>query len=68
MGIRKASRAVIPTWNLGDLGISTPRSVVKWPEVQNPPARPVTTEMITGGSAQEIASLLAEKILGEKVL
>lgn len=68
MGIRKASRAVIPTWNLGELGISAPESVVTWPEVQSPPARQVTTEIITGGTPQEIANLLAEKILAEKVL
>jgi electron transfer flavoprotein beta subunit len=68
MGIRKASRAVIPTWTLSDLGIAAPAAVVKWPEIQNPPIRQVATEMITGGSPQEIANLLAEKILGEKVL
>lgn len=68
IGIRKASRAMIPTWNLGDLDIEKPTSTVKWPEVINPPARAVTTEMITGHSPQEIAETLADKILAEKVL
>ena len=68
MGIRKASRAVIPTWSLNDLGLAAPASVVRWPEVLNPPVRQVTTEMISGGSAQEIANTLADKILAEKVL
>ena len=68
MGIRKASRAVIPTWSLADLGIPAPQSVVSWPVVENPPQRQVTTEMITGGSPQEIADKLADKILAEKVL
>jgi electron transfer flavoprotein beta subunit len=68
MGIRKASRATIPTWSLDDLGISAPQPVVRWPEVKNPPARQVTTEIITGGSPQEIAEKLADKILAEKVL
>lgn len=68
MGIRKASRAIIPTWTLDDLGIPAPKSVVEWPEIMNPPARQVTTEMITGGSPQEIAETLADKILAEKVL
>lgn len=68
MGIRKASRAVIPAWGLGDLGLAAPVSVVKWPELLNPPARQVTTEMISGGSPQEIAEILVDKILGEKVL
>ncbi|MCI0520886.1 MAG: electron transfer flavoprotein subunit beta/FixA family protein [Chloroflexi bacterium] len=68
MGIRKASRAQIPVWTLGDLGIEAPASVVHWPKVENPPVREVTTEMITGNSPAEIAEKLAEKILEEKVL
>jgi electron transfer flavoprotein beta subunit len=68
MGIRKASRANIPAWGLGDLGISAPAPVVSWPRVENPPVREVKTEIITGGSAQEIAEQLADKILAEKVL
>lgn len=68
MGIRKASRAVIPTWSLADLGLSAPTAVVEWPEVMNPPAREVVTEIITGDSPQEIAEKLADKILAEKVL
>jgi electron transfer flavoprotein beta subunit len=68
MGIRKASRAVIPEWNLADLGISAPQPVVSWPMVENPPQRQVATEIISGGSPQEIANQLADKILAEKVL
>ena len=68
MGIRKASRAVIPTWSLSDLGISAIKPVVSWPVVENPPQRQVATEMITGSSPQEIAEKLADKILAEKVL
>jgi electron transfer flavoprotein beta subunit len=68
MGIRKASRAVIPTWSLADLGIPAPLPVVKWPEVFNPPAREVVTEIVAGASPQAIAETLADKILAEKVL
>ena len=68
MGIRKASRADIPTWSLADLGVSAPTSAVQWPEVSNPPAREITTEQVTGDSPQEIAEKLADKILAEKVL
>jgi len=68
MGIRKASRAVIPEWSLTDLGISAPQPVVSWPVVENPPQRQVATEIISGGSPQEIAEQLADKILAEKVL
>jgi electron transfer flavoprotein alpha/beta subunit len=36
--------------------------------VMNPPAREITTEIITGDSPQEIADKLVDKILEEKVL
>lgn len=68
MGIRKASKAVIPTWTLTDLGLVALDPVISWPELMNPPQREVKTEMITGDSPQEIAEKLADKILGEKVL
>lgn len=68
MGIRKASRANIPVWSLADLGIAAPKAVVSWPQISNPPQRDVTTEMISGGSAVEIAEKLADKIMAEKVL
>ncbi len=68
MGIRKASRANIPVWSLADLGISAPEPVVSWPELMSPPAREVKVELVTGGSPQEIADKLADKILAEKVL
>lgn len=68
MGIRKASRAEIPVWSLADLGISAPASYVSWPGLMNPPARDVTTEVVTGASPQEIAHNLVEKIIDEKVL
>lgn len=68
MGIRKASRANIPTWSLADLGLEATEPAVTWPELINPPSREVATEMITGDSPQEVADKLAEKILAEKVL
>jgi electron transfer flavoprotein beta subunit len=68
MGIRKASRAVIPVWNLSDLSLSDLSSNVVWLEVSNPPQRQIATEMITGASPQEIADSLVDKILAEKIL
>lgn len=68
MGIRKASKAEIPTWTLADIGLSKPAAVVSWPELENLPPRQVVTEMIAGESPQEIAEKLAEKIIQEKVL
>jgi len=68
MGIRKASRAEIPTWSLAGLGIAAPASVIAWAEIMNPPSREVACEFITGGSPEQIAETLADKILAEKVL
>jgi electron transfer flavoprotein beta subunit len=68
MGIRKASRAQVPVWDLNDLGIDAPESVVSWPEVMNPPKRDVTTEVIEGDSPEDIAIKIVDKIMEEKVL
>jgi electron transfer flavoprotein beta subunit len=68
MGIRKASRATIPTWALADVGIGALASAVKWPDLLNVPVREIQTEIISGESPEEIVDKLAEKILAEKVL
>ena len=68
MGIRKAARAEIPVWNLGELGMDVPVSVITWPELLNPPAHEIATEIIAGDSPAEIAGELADKIMAEKVL
>jgi len=68
MGIRKASKAVIPFWSLSDLGLSAPKVVVDRTELMNPPSRNVNCEIINGSNPEEIAETLAKKILAEKVL
>ena len=68
MGIRKASKTTIPLWALADLGLASPKVIVSRIELMNPPSRNVPCEIIAGGSSQEIAEILAEKILAEKVL
>jgi electron transfer flavoprotein beta subunit len=68
MGIRKASKATIPVWSLGELGASTPEAVVRRMELMNPPARETAVEIITGETPQAIAETLVDKILAEKVL
>jgi electron transfer flavoprotein beta subunit len=67
MGIRKAQRAEIPTLALADLGIPAPAAVVAWPEVMNLPAREVKCEII-GGTPEEAANALVDKLIAEKVL
>lgn len=68
MGIRKASKAEIPVWTLADVGIPAPVSIVAWPTLSNPPSREVKCEFVTGGSPEEIAEMLADKLIAEKVL
>lgn len=68
MGIRKASKAEIPTWSLADLGIEAPAAVVSRTELITPPSREIVCEVIKGESPQAIAETLVEKILSEKVL
>jgi electron transfer flavoprotein beta subunit len=68
MGIRKANKAVIPTWGAGDLGADVSASRVDWSNVYTIPAREGSVEMITGDSAQEIAEALVEKLFEEKVI
>ncbi len=68
MGIRKASRAAIPEWDLAELGIEAPTAKVKIVGIENPPTREVKVEMIDGGSPAEIAETLAERIMAEKIL
>lgn len=68
MGIRKASKAEIPVWSLAELDMAAPQAVVTRTELMNPPSRDVACEKITGNSPEEIAEILAEKILAEKVI
>ncbi len=68
MGIRKAARAEIPAWAIGDLDIAVPESHASWPEVFNRPKREVVCEFISGDGPKEIAEKLAEKIIAEKIL
>jgi len=68
MGIRKASKAEIPTWSLSDVGISAPAALVSRIELITPPSRDVTCEIIPGNSPAAIAETLTNKILAEKVL
>ncbi|MEN8172057.1 MAG: electron transfer flavoprotein subunit beta/FixA family protein [Chloroflexota bacterium] len=68
MGIRKAARAEIPVWSTADLGVEAPAAVVKWAALSSPPKKDIETEMIEGADAGEIAEVLADKIMAEKVL
>jgi len=76
MGIRKASRATVPTWTAADLtgagadaagfGRAGSPSVVA--NVDYPPARSGEVEIIAGETPEEQAAALADQLLGLKVL
>jgi len=69
IGIRKAAKAEMPVWGLGDLGLDasavSPRTQVAGH--RELPKREGTVEMIEG-SPQEQAARLVEKLLEEKIL
>ena len=67
IGIRKASKAVIPVWSLADLGVTLPNARASVAAYRNLPARETKTEMITGTPAEQAATL-ADRLIEEKVL
>jgi len=67
MGIRKASKAVIPVWSLADLGVTLPPTRSRVAAYKNLPARNVQVEMIAG-TPEEQAKTLVDRLLEEKVL
>ena len=67
IGIRKASKAVIPVWSLADLGVALPASLTRVAGFRNLPARDTQTELITGTPAEQAAKLV-DRLIEEKVL
>jgi electron transfer flavoprotein beta subunit len=67
IGIRKASKAAIPTWSLADLGVSAAPAGVRVTSFRNLPARNVTLELIAG-TPEEMARTLVDRLIEEKVL
>ena len=72
MGIRKASKAVIPIWSVAELGLEASKvgsagSTVAWPEIYPLPPREGSVELIDG-TPEEIAAKLADKLIADKVI
>ncbi|OQY43851.1 MAG: hypothetical protein B6242_13930 [Anaerolineaceae bacterium 4572_78] len=72
MGIRKAAKAKIPRWGAKTLGLSPNEigangSLVAWPDVSLPPVKDANLEIIEG-EPDEVAKVLADKLLAEKVI
>ncbi|MBP6015599.1 MAG: electron transfer flavoprotein subunit beta/FixA family protein [Candidatus Promineofilum sp.] len=71
MGIRKASKAVIPTWSAGDVGVNEVGAAAAksdWSNVYSPPPREGEVEIITADSVEEQARILVNKLFEEKVI
>ncbi len=69
MGIRKASKAEIPTWTAADIDLDgSIQPVLTWPEIIAPDKGETECEFVEGGSPAEIAEMLASRLLEEKVL
>ncbi len=67
IGLRKAARAPITTWNAADLGLAAAivgaaGAGVRWPEVTQPPVRRGACEFIDGDSPAAVAAALAAKL------
>lgn len=72
IGIRRAAKATIPTWNVADLGLAADQvgaagSQVRWPELNLPSTREAKVEIITGSPA-DAAKVLADKLTAEKII
>jgi len=68
MGIRKASKAEIPTWSAADMGLQAPSPAVTWPALIAPPRVNTHCEMISADSPGEAAAQLVQRLMEEKVL
>ncbi|MFN2189733.1 MAG: electron transfer flavoprotein subunit beta/FixA family protein [Candidatus Promineifilaceae bacterium] len=72
MGIRKASRAVIPVWSSADLDIQgeTGRAAsgVDWSGIYELPSRDTSVEIIEADSVEEQARILVDRLFEEKVI
>jgi len=67
IGIRKASKAVIPEWTLADLGLPAPTLRARVAAYRNLPPRDTRSERIDG-TPEEQAAALVDRLLEEKVL
>lgn len=70
IGIRKAGKATIPVWDLGELGLDAAAAQAGAARLryQELPRRDGAVEIIDGATPQEKAAKLADKLLEEKVL
>jgi electron transfer flavoprotein beta subunit len=73
IGIRKAAKMEMPVWSAADIGADAAKvgvsgSGVTWPTVFAPPVRESACEIIEAEDARAAASILADKLIAEKVV
>jgi electron transfer flavoprotein beta subunit len=74
VGIRKASRMQYPATKAKDLPGLDPKQIgagaalTEWADLRKPPARTGKCEFIQAATVQEQASILADKLMAEKVI
>lgn len=68
MGLRKASRGGVPVWSADELGVDLPAAHTAVISYETPPERSGDVEMIEGGSVEEKAAKLVDKLIEEQVL
>jgi electron transfer flavoprotein beta subunit len=69
MGIRKASKAEIPVWDMAEMGLAqAPENKVAWPEIFTPPKVDTEVEFIEGETDAEKGENLAKRLLEEKAI
>lgn len=69
MGIRKASKAEIPTWTAAEVGLQpVPAPALTWPEVTAPARAEQSCEFIPGDTPQQQAAGLVERMIAEKLI
>ncbi|MEX1019422.1 MAG: electron transfer flavoprotein subunit beta/FixA family protein [Litorilinea sp.] len=68
MGIRRASRAQIPTRELDELGLGDLAPLTQWANIRKPESRRTQVQMIEGSSPADKAEKLVDALLAEKVI
>jgi electron transfer flavoprotein beta subunit len=73
IGIRKAAKLDMPVWDAAEIGadpakVGTAGSGVTWPTIYAPPSRETEAEIIEADTPEEAATILADKLISEKVV
>lgn len=68
MGIRKASKATVPVWDAGELGLDIGTAGTQATQFHNLPEKTGDVVMIDGDSAADKATKLVDRLMEDKVL